>query len=52
MGGIIRARISAIQILYGIFVRNLFGVFKDLCGYMLGFAFAHPTMPYLLVNDN
>ena len=30
-GGMIRARISAFQILYKNFVRNLFGVFKDLC---------------------
>ena len=30
-GGVIQARISAIQILYEILVRNLFGVFKDLC---------------------
>ena len=31
----IHAGISAIQILYEIFVRTLFGGFKDLCGYML-----------------
>ena len=30
-GGIMQARISAIQILYEIFVRHLFGVFQDLC---------------------
>ena len=39
-GGILQASISAIQILWGIFVRNLFGVFKDLCRYTLGIAFA------------
>ena len=39
-GDIIHARISAFQILYEIFVRNLFGVFKDLCRYTLGIAFA------------
>ena len=39
-GGVIQARISAFQILYEIFVRNLFGVFKDLCRYSLGIAFA------------
>ena len=39
-GGVIQARISAFQILYEIFVRNLFGVFKDLCRYTLGIAFA------------
>ena len=31
-GGIVQARICAFQILYKNFVRNLFGVFKDLCG--------------------
>ena len=30
-GGVIQAGISAFQILYKKFVRNLFGVFKDLC---------------------
>ena len=30
-GGVTQARISAFQILYNNFVRNLFGVFKDLC---------------------
>ena len=39
-GGVIQARISAFQILYDIFVRNLFGVFKDLCRCTLGIAFA------------
>ena len=39
--GGIQARISAIQILYEIFVGNLFGVFKDLCGYTLGIATAY-----------
>ena len=39
-GGVTQTRISAIQILYEIFVRNLFGVFKDLCRYALGIAFA------------
>ena len=38
---IIRGRISVVQILYNSFVRNLFGVFKDLHGYTLGRAFAH-----------
>ena len=39
-GGVMQTRISAIQILYEIFVRNLFGVFKDLCRYTLVIAFA------------
>ena len=39
--GITQARISAIQILYNILVRSLFGVFKDLCGYTSGIASAH-----------
>jgi hypothetical protein len=30
-GQIIQARIFAVQILYENFVRNLFGVFEDLC---------------------
>ena len=40
-GGGILGRISVSQILRDIFVRNLFGVFKDLHGYTLGCAFAH-----------
>ena len=36
-----QTRIPASQILYEIFVRNLFSVFKDLCRYMLGIASAH-----------
>ena len=40
-GGIMQARISAIQILYEIFVHDMFGVFKDLCRYALGIASAH-----------
>ena len=36
-----QARISAIQILYENFVRNLLGVFKDLCRYTLGIAGLH-----------
>ena len=39
-GGVMSGRISAIQILYEVFVRNLFGVFKDLCKYTLGIASA------------
>ena len=39
-GGVIQARISAIQILCEIFVCNLFDVFKALCRYTLGIAFA------------
>ena len=39
-GGVMEVGISAIQILYEIFVRNLFDVFKDLCGCTLGIAFA------------
>ena len=42
-GGVMQARISAIQILYGIFVRMLFGVFEELCGYTLGIA---PTVSH------
>ena len=33
-----QGRISVSQILCDIFVRNLFGVFKELHGYMLGWA--------------
>ena len=40
-GGVTQAGISAIQILCEIFVRDLFGVFKDLCGCTLGIASAH-----------
>ena len=44
-GGILPGRTSVSQILCEIFVRNLFGAFKDLHrypgGYMLGCAFAH-----------
>ena len=41
-GGVMQAGISAkIQILYEVFVRNLFGIFKDLCKYALGIASAH-----------
>ena len=40
-GGIMRGRMSALQILYENFVRSLFGGFKDLCGYTLGIASAH-----------
>ena len=39
--GVVQARISAIQILHEIFVRNLFGVFKALCTYTLSIASAH-----------
>ena len=35
-----QGRISALQILYENFVRNLFGVLKDLCRDTLGIAFA------------
>ena len=40
-GGVIRGKISVSQILYEIFVRTLFGVFKDLHGCTLGCASAH-----------
>ena len=40
-GGVIQGRSSVSQILCEIAVHNLFGVFKDLHGYMLGSAFAH-----------
>ena len=40
-GGIMQARISAIQILNANFVRNFFGVFKGLCGCTLTIASAH-----------
>jgi len=50
-----QARPFAIQILHKIFnfVRNLFGVFQDLCGYTLGIAFCDlTTMPDDLVNEH
>ena len=37
-GGVIKGGICVFQILYEIFVRNLFSVFKDLHGYSLGCA--------------
>ena len=40
-GGVTQGRLSATQILYDTFAHNLFGVFKDLHRYTLGFAFAH-----------
>ena len=39
-GEIIQARISAIPILYEIFIRNVFSVLKDLCSCTLGIASA------------
>ena len=40
-GRVTQGRISGSQILCEVFLRNLFGVFKDLHGCMLGCAFAH-----------
>ena len=40
-GGVIQRRISVSQILCEVFVRNLFGAFKDLHEYVLDCAFAH-----------
>ena len=51
-GGIMQGRISVSQILCKIFVRNLFGVFKDLQGYTLRCALAHLYHAKDLVNDN